>query len=185
MLYDPDALVLPEDQEPRKRLPRLVQAITRTLQEVTADGYVFRVDLRLRPDPGATPVVISTEAALNYYESLGQTWERAAWIKARPCAGDHAVAETFLRQMQPFIWRRSLDFAAVDDIRGLARQIQTVGRRAEIRPAGHDLKLGRGGIREIEFYAQIPQLVFGGRNERVRPAGNAGCAARAGGGGRR
>jgi len=168
VLYDPDALVLPEDQEPRKRLPRLVQALTRTLQEVSAEGYVFRVDLRLRPDPGATPVVISTEAALNYYENLGQTWERAAWIKARACAGDFAAAELFLRHMQPFIWRRSLDFAAVDDIRGLARQIQTVGRRAEIRPAGHDLKLGRGGIREIEFYAQIPQLVFGGRNETVR-----------------
>lgn len=168
VLYDPDALLLPEEQEPRKRLPRLVQAVARTLQEMTAEGYVFRVDLRLRPDPGATPVVISTEAALNYYESLGQTWERAAWIKARACAGDFASAEAFLRQMQPFIWRRSLDFAAVDDIRGLARQIQTVGRRAEIRPAGHDLKLGRGGIREIEFYAQIPQLVFGGRNETVR-----------------
>ncbi|MEA1941420.1 MAG: bifunctional [glutamine synthetase] adenylyltransferase/[glutamine synthetase]-adenylyl-L-tyrosine phosphorylase [Pseudomonadota bacterium] len=168
VLYDPDALVLPEDQEPRKRLPRLVQAVTRTLQEVSAEGYVFRVDLRLRPDPGATPVVISTEAALNYYENMGQTWERAAWIKARACAGDVAAAERFLRHMQPFIWRRSLDFAAVDDIRGLARQIQTVGRRAEIRPAGHDLKLGRGGIREIEFYAQIPQLVFGGRNETVR-----------------
>lgn len=168
VLYDADALVLPEDQEPRKRLPRLVQAVTRSLQEITADGYVFRVDLRLRPDPGATPVVISTEAALNYYESLGQTWERAAWIKARACAGDFAAAEAFLRFMQPFIWRRSLDFAAVDDIRGLARQIQTVGRRAEVRPAGHDLKLGRGGIREIEFYAQIPQLVFGGRNEALR-----------------
>jgi [glutamine synthetase] adenylyltransferase / [glutamine synthetase]-adenylyl-L-tyrosine phosphorylase len=168
VFYDPDALVLPESEEPRKRLPRLVQAISRTLQDVTADGYVFRVDLRLRPDPGATPVVISTEAALNYYESLGQTWERAAWIKARCCAGDAAAAERFLTHLQPFIWRRSLDYAAVDDIRGLARQIQTVGRRAEIRPAGHDLKLGRGGIREIEFYAQVPQLVFGGRDERLR-----------------
>jgi glutamate-ammonia-ligase adenylyltransferase len=168
VFYDPDALVLPESEEPRKRLPRLVQAMAKTLQDVTEAGYVFRVDLRLRPDPGATPVVISTEAGLNYYESLGQTWERAAWIKARACAGDFAAADTFLRHLQPFIWRRSLDFAAVDDIRGLARQIQTVGRRAEIRPAGHDLKLGRGGIREIEFYAQIPQLVFGGRDESVR-----------------
>ena len=168
LFYDPDALLLPESEEPRKRLPRLVQAVTRSLQDVTSEGYVFRVDLRLRPDPGATPVVISTDAALNYYESLGQTWERAAWIKARPCAGDFAAAERFLDLLQPFIWRRSLDFAAVDDIRGLARQIQTVGRRAEIRPAGHDLKLGRGGIREIEFYAQIPQLVFGGRDKSLR-----------------
>ncbi|WP_203294267.1 bifunctional [glutamine synthetase] adenylyltransferase/[glutamine synthetase]-adenylyl-L-tyrosine phosphorylase [Maricaulis parjimensis] len=168
IFYDPDRLVLPESEEPRQRLPRLVQAVSKSLQDVTADGYVFRVDLRLRPDPGATPVVISTDAALNYYESLGQTWERAAWIKARHCGGDAKAAAEFLDHLQPFIWRRSLDYAAVDDIRGLARQIQTVGRRAEIRPAGHDLKLGRGGIREIEFYAQIPQLVFGGRDARLR-----------------
>jgi [glutamine synthetase] adenylyltransferase / [glutamine synthetase]-adenylyl-L-tyrosine phosphorylase len=168
IFYDAERLVMPEGQEPRQRLPRLVQAVSKSLQDVTEDGYVFRVDLRLRPDPGATPVVISTDAALNYYESLGQTWERAAWIKARACGGDAEAAADFLAHMQPFIWRRSLDYAAVDDIRGLARQIQTVGRRAEIRPAGHDLKLGRGGIREIEFYAQIPQLVFGGRNARLR-----------------
>ncbi|WP_323762920.1 bifunctional [glutamine synthetase] adenylyltransferase/[glutamine synthetase]-adenylyl-L-tyrosine phosphorylase [Maricaulis sp.] len=167
-VYDPDDLSLPDSEEPRKRLPRLIQAVVKSLQDVTADGFVFRVDLRLRPDPGATPVIISTEAALNYYEGLGQTWERAAWIKARASAGDREAAVRFLQHMQPFIWRRSLDYAAIDDIRGLARQIQTVGRRAEIRPAGHDLKLGRGGIREIEFYAQIPQLVFGGRDERVR-----------------
>lgn len=167
-VYDPDSLSLPDSEEPRKRLPRLIQSVVKSLQDMTADGYVFRVDLRLRPDPGATPVIISTDAALNYYESLGQTWERAAWIKARASAGDRVAATRFLDQMQPFIWRRSLDYAAIDDIRGLARQIQTVGRRAEIRPAGHDLKLGRGGIREIEFYAQIPQLVFGGRDERVR-----------------
>ncbi|OLF72263.1 hypothetical protein AWH62_10525 [Maricaulis sp. W15] len=167
-VYDAEALSLPDSEEPRRRLPRLIQSVVKSLQDVTADGYVFRVDLRLRPDPGATPVIISTDAALNYYESLGQTWERAAWIKARASAGDTAAAARFLAHMQPFIWRRSLDYAAIDDIRGLARQIQTVGRRAEIRPAGHDLKLGRGGIREIEFYAQIPQLVFGGRDERVR-----------------
>lgn len=167
-VYDAEALSLPESEEPRKRLPRLIQAVVKSLQDVTADGYVFRVDLRLRPDPGATPVIISTDAALHYYESLGQTWERAAWIKARASAGDRVAAADFLAQMQPFIWRRSLDYAAIDDIRGLARQIQTVGRRAEIRPAGHDLKLGRGGIREIEFCAQIPQLVFGGRDQRVR-----------------
>ncbi len=168
IFYDAERLVMPEGEEPRHRLPRLVQAVSQSLQDVTADGYVFRVDLRLRPDPGATPVVISTDAALNYYESLGQTWERAVWIKARACGGDAGAAADFLAHMQPFIWRRSLDYAAVDDIRGLARQIQTVGRRAEIRPAGHDLKLGRGGIREIEFYAQIPQLVFGGREARLR-----------------
>jgi len=171
VFYDGEQLALPESQEPRKRLPRLVQAIVKSLNDITADGYVFRTDLRLRPDPGATPVAISTDAALNYYETMGQTWERAAWIKARPCAGDRPAAETFLNFLQPFIWRRALDYAAIDDIRSLATQIQTVGRRAEIQPAGHDLKLGRGGIREIEFFAQIPQLVFGGRNKAVRVPG--------------
>ena len=171
VFYDVERLALPDGEDPRRRLPRLVQALTKTLNDITADGYVFRTDLRLRPDPGATPVAISTDAALNYYESLGQTWERAAWIKARPCAGDIAAGEQFLKYLQPFIWRRALDYAAIDDIRGLATQIQTVGRRAEIRPAGHHLKLGRGGIREIEFFAQIPQLVFGGRNPAVRVAG--------------
>lgn len=170
-LYDPDVIALPDGQEARKRLPRLLQAIVKTLQDITADGYVFRVDLRLRPDPGASPIIMSTEAALNYYEALGQTWERAAWIKARPCGGDPAAARRYIAHMQPFIWRRALDYAAVDDIRGLARQIQTVGHRAEVRSAGHDLKLGRGGIREIEFYAQVPQLVFGGRDEHVRRPG--------------
>jgi glutamate-ammonia-ligase adenylyltransferase len=166
--FDADVVQLPDGQEMRKHLPRLVQAVMRSLQEQTSEGYVFRTDLRLRPDPGASPVAMSTDAALHYYESLGQTWERAAWIKARPCAGDQKAAEQFQTWMQPFIWRRSLDFAAVDDIRNLARQIQTVGRRARISPAGHDLKLGRGGIREIEFFAQVPQLVFGGRDPNVR-----------------
>jgi glutamate-ammonia-ligase adenylyltransferase len=166
--FDPDQIALPDGSETRKRLPRLVQALVKTLQNITQDGYVFRTDLRLRPDPGASPVAMSSDAALNYYESYGQTWERAAWIKARPCAGDTKAATAYLELMQPFIWRRSLDYAAVDDIRGLARQIQTVGNRARIEPAGHDLKLGRGGIREIEFYAQIPQLVFGGRDSSVR-----------------
>jgi glutamate-ammonia-ligase adenylyltransferase len=166
--FDPDRVELPDNTELSKRLPRLVQALVKTLQNITPDGYVFRTDLRLRPDPGSSPVAMSSDAALNYYEAYGQTWERAAWIKARPCAGDFKAAAAYLTLMQPFIWRRSLDYAAVDDIRGLARQIQTVGNRAHIQPAGHDLKLGRGGIREIEFYAQIPQLVFGGRDASVR-----------------
>jgi len=166
--FDPECVHLPDNENARKCLPRLIQAVVKTLQEITEDGYVFRTDLRLRPDPGASPVAMSSEAALNYYESMGQTWERAAWIKARPCGGDVETAHSYLKFMQPFIWRRALDFAAVDDIRGLARQIQTVGSRAKICPAGHDLKLGRGGIREIEFYAQVPQLVFGGRDPSVR-----------------
>ena len=135
---------------------------------MTADGYVFRVDLRLRPDPGSTPVAVSATMARRYFEALGQNWERAAYAKARPCAGDVRAAQTFLNDLEPFIWRRTLDFAAVADIRGLAKQIQSVGERAEIKASGHDLKLGRGGIREIEFYAQVLQLVFGGRRPELR-----------------
>ncbi|WP_420431631.1 bifunctional [glutamine synthetase] adenylyltransferase/[glutamine synthetase]-adenylyl-L-tyrosine phosphorylase [Hyphobacterium sp.] len=168
VFYDPELLQGPVADEPGKRLPRLIKALSRMLNEVTPDGYVFRVDLRLRPDPSATPPVLSITAAMNYYESLGQNWERAAYIKARYCAGDATAAADFLAAMRPFVWRRTLDYAAVEDIHSLARQIQAIGDRARIRAAGHDLKLGRGGIREIEFYAQIPQLVMGGRMRDLR-----------------
>ncbi|PIW31392.1 MAG: bifunctional [glutamate--ammonia ligase]-adenylyl-L-tyrosine phosphorylase/[glutamate--ammonia-ligase] adenylyltransferase [Rhodobacterales bacterium CG15_BIG_FIL_POST_REV_8_21_14_020_59_13] len=167
-LYDPDLLTGPAAENPGKRLPRLIKGLDRLLEENTPDGYVFRVDLRLRPDPSATPPIMSVTAAMNYYESLGQNWERAAYIKARPCAGDLEAARAFLESMRPFIWRRTLDYAAVEDIHSLARQIQAVGDRAKIRPGGHDLKLGRGGIREIEFFAQVPQLVMGGRMPDLR-----------------
>ncbi|MEE2567306.1 bifunctional [glutamine synthetase] adenylyltransferase/[glutamine synthetase]-adenylyl-L-tyrosine phosphorylase [Hyphobacterium marinum] len=166
--YDPEILARQTEKDPRQVAVKLVQAVTRTLQEANAGGYVFRVDLRLRPDPSSTPVAVSVESAMRYYEAMGQNWERAAYIKARRCAGDSRASAAFLRDLGPFIWRRTLDFAAVDDIRSLARQIQRVGDRARIRAAGHDLKLGRGGIREIEFIAQIPQLVFGGRDRDLR-----------------
>ena len=167
-LFDPDLLTGPVTEDPGKRLPRLIKSLVRLLEDNTPDGYVFRVDLRLRPDPSATPPIMSVTAAMNYYESLGQNWERAAYIKARSCAGDTDAADHFLEDMRPFIWRRTLDYAAVEDIHSLARQIQAVGDRAKIRPGGHDLKLGRGGIREIEFYAQVPQLVMGGRMPALR-----------------
>ncbi|GJL96758.1 MAG: glutamate-ammonia-ligase adenylyltransferase [Hyphobacterium sp.] len=168
--YDPELLTGAVAENPGKRLPRLIKALAQLLNENTAEGYVFRVDLRLRPDPSATPPILSINGAMNYYESLGQNWERAAYIKARPCAGDEVAARDFLQALRPFIWRRTLDYAAVEDIHSLARQIQAVGDRAKIRPAGHDLKLGKGGIREIEFYAQIPQLVMGGRMREIRVA---------------
>lgn len=167
-LFDPELLTGPVAEDPGKRLPRLIKSLVRLLEDNTPDGYVFRVDLRLRPDPSATPPIMSVTAAMNYYESLGQNWERAAYIKARVCAGDREAAGHFLEDMRPFIWRRTLDYAAVEDIHSLARQIQAVGDRAKIRPGGHDLKLGRGGIREIEFYAQVPQLVMGGRKPALR-----------------
>ncbi|MAL09632.1 MAG: bifunctional [glutamate--ammonia ligase]-adenylyl-L-tyrosine phosphorylase/[glutamate--ammonia-ligase] adenylyltransferase [Maricaulis sp.] len=168
IFYDRDMLEMPEGVDAERVLPRLVQRLVRLLQDPTSEGYVFRTDLRLRPDPGATPTAMQSEAALRYYESIGQNWERAAYIKARVCAGDVAAGQAFLTAMTPFIWRRSLDYAAVDDIRALARQIQSVGDRAQVRAAGHNVKLGRGGIREIEFFAQVPQLVFGGRQPALR-----------------
>jgi glutamate-ammonia-ligase adenylyltransferase len=143
------------------------------------------VDLRLRPDPRATQVAISMEAAANYYESMGQNWERAAMIKARPVAADRAAGEAFLREIRPFVWRRHLDFAAVADIHSIKRQIDLHkaerGAGGEIAVAGHDVKLGRGGIREIEFTVQVLQLIWGGRDPALRdpPLGTVALAAAA------
>ena len=166
--YEPEIITAPEGKDPLKLFSRIAQKLSAIMQDVTADGYVFRVDLRLRPDPGSTPVAVSADMARYYFEALGQNWERAAYAKARVCAGDRAAGEGFLKDLTPFIWRRTMDFAAVEDIRSIAKQIQAVGKRAEVRAAGHDVKLGRGGIREIEFYAQCLQLVFGGRMPAVR-----------------
>ncbi|MDH3229984.1 MAG: bifunctional [glutamine synthetase] adenylyltransferase/[glutamine synthetase]-adenylyl-L-tyrosine phosphorylase [Alphaproteobacteria bacterium] len=134
----------------------------------TEDGYVFRTDLRLRPDPGATPVAVSAEAAEAYYESVGQNWERAAMIKARPVAGDIAAGESFLNRLRPYIWRKNLDFAAIQDVHSIKRQINAHRGGARIAVNGHNIKLGRGGIREIEFFCQTQQLIWGGRIPELR-----------------
>ena len=146
----------------------IVKGLVRLLSEMTGDGYVFRVDLRLRPDAGATQVAISTDAAEAYYEGMGQNWERAAMIKARACAGDPAAGAAFLKSLSPFVWRRSLDYAAIEDIHSIKRQIHSHGKHGDIAVAGHNIKLGRGGIREIEFFAQTQQLILGGRNPALR-----------------
>jgi glutamate-ammonia-ligase adenylyltransferase len=151
-------------------LVRLTRDLVRLLSERTGDGYVFRTDLRLRPDPGSTPLAISTDAALNYYESVGQNWERAALIKARPVAGDIAAGERLLQDLAPFVWRKYLDFAAIADIHAMKRQIHAVRGFGRIAVAGHDIKLGRGGIREIEFFVQTQQLIAGGRQPALRAA---------------
>ncbi len=145
------------------------------MQDRTANGYVFRTDLRLRPDPGATPVALPIEAALTYYEARGQNWERAAWIKARPCAGDKAVGEAFLKELAPYVWRRHLDFATIADIQAMKRQINISKNVGDVRVAGHNVKLGLGGIREIEFFTQTQQLIAGGRDLtlRVKPTAEA------------
>ncbi len=147
---------------------RLARDLGHILDERTADGYVFRTDLRLRPDPASTPPALSVAAALAYYESVGQNWERAALIKARPVAGDRAAGQHFLRELEPFLWRKNLDFAALQDVHSIKRQINAHRGGGRIAVEGHDIKTGRGGIREIEFFAQTQQLIWGGRLRELR-----------------
>jgi glutamate-ammonia-ligase adenylyltransferase len=168
VFYDPDAPAVVDKDSVTAFHVRITRGLVKLLQERTADGYVFRVDLRLRPDPASTHVAVSTETALNYYGSVGQNWERAAMIKARVCAGDVKAGEDILRQLAPFIWRKYLDFAAVADIEALKRQIHAYRGHADIAVEGHNIKLGRGGIREIEFFVQTQQLVAGGRHPELR-----------------
>jgi glutamate-ammonia-ligase adenylyltransferase len=164
LLYDPESHVYPREAQPI--MARLARDLVTMLSARDEHGYVFRVDLRLRPDPGATPPVVGLPAALTYYESHGRTWERAAFSKARPVAGDVALGERFLEAIRPFIWRKHLDFAAIADIHGMKRQIDA--GQADDRLAGHDVKLGKGGIREIEFIVQTLSLVWGGQNFLLR-----------------
>ena len=168
VFYDEEIFPFRKRGDPRGAAVELTQGLVKLIAETTADGYVFRVDLRLRPDAGATQAAISTTAALDYYESQGQNWERAAMIKARPAAGDPRTGAAFLKGIAPFIWRRNLDFAAIEDIHSIKRQIHAHAGHGEIAVAGHNIKLGRGGIREIEFFAQTQQLILGGRNPDLR-----------------
>ncbi|AAV95773.1 glutamine-synthetase adenylyltransferase [Ruegeria pomeroyi] len=165
--YDPDDFF-----EARQGMVRATRNFCATLSDKTADGYVFRTDLRLRPDPAVTPVCLAMEAAEHYYESLGRTWERAAYIKARPCAGDLAAGARFLETLRPFVWRRHLDFAAIQDAHDMRLRIrENKGTGGALTIAGHDMKLGRGGIREIEFFTQTRQLIAGGRDRDLRLRG--------------
>ena len=168
VLFDRDVVRLTGDREPSVFFVKLTKRLVSLLNERTEDGYVFRVDLRLRPDPGATSIAMSTEAALQYYESLGQNWERAAFIKARAVAGDRRAGDTFLTELTPYIWRKYLDYAAIADIHSIKRQIHDHRGHEEVAVAGHNIKLGRGGIREIEFFVQTQQLIAGGRDPSLR-----------------
>ncbi len=168
VLYDPEKAQLAENVEPSIFFVKFTRALVALLQDITSDGYVFRVDLRLRPDPRATQVAISMEAAAIYYENQGQNWERAAMIKARAAAGDVALGQEFLKRLTSYIWRKYLDYAAIADVQSLKRQIHAVKGHGEIAVQGHNLKLGRGGIREIEFFVQTQQLIAGGKNIKLR-----------------
>ena len=171
VFYDPQSPAIPPGAAPGPLFVRIVQRMARLLETRTADGYALRVDLRLRPDPGATPVAMSVASAASYYQTLGQNWERAAMIKARAIAGDLALGEAFLNEIAPFVWRKYFDYAAIADIHAMKRQIHAVRGHEAVTVAGHDVKLGRGGIREIEFFVQTQQLIFGGRRPALRGAG--------------
>lgn len=168
VFFDAQKLADAGAREPRVAAVRLVAPLVRTLEELTPDGYVFRTDLRLRPDPGSTPVAVSIASAEHYYQTLGQNWERAAFIKARAAAGDREAGAEFLETLAPFIWRKHLDFAAVEDVHSIKRQILSAHKSAELGVPVFDVKLGRGGIRDIELFAQTQQLVLGGRNRKLR-----------------
>ncbi|MDO8380264.1 MAG: glutamine-synthetase adenylyltransferase, partial [Phenylobacterium sp.] len=168
VFYEPELLPLADGHETQGFAVRLTNKLAELMADKTGDGYVFRVDLRLRPDPSSTPLAVPVAAAMDYYESVGQNWERAAFIKARACAGDIPRGEAFLKELTPFVWRKNLDFAAIADIHSIKRQIHVHKVDDRLTAKGMDLKLGRGGIREIEFYVQTQQLILGGRHPDLR-----------------
>lgn len=172
VLFDADCYAEDLREKARAALIRVTRQAVALLSRFTEHGYVFRVDLRLRPDASMTPVCLSTASALAYYEAEGRSWERAAFIKARPCAGDIEAGEVFLNELSPFVWRRHLDFAAIEDAHSIRLRIRDHRNlKGKICAQGHDIKLGQGGIREIEFFAQTQQLIAGGRDPFLRPRG--------------
>lgn len=171
VLYDPDSVSYTGSRSLRDCFVRVTRDLARILQARTGDGYVFRTDLRLRPDASSTPPAITVDFALNYYNTFGRTWERAALIKARPVGGDTSAAAAFLERLVPFIWDEGLDFTSVEEIRSMSQQIHDFHGHGAVTAAGHDVKLGRGGIREIEFFVHMHQLAYGGRSRRLRGTG--------------
>ena len=169
VLFDEARYELADVMEARASLIRATKRMAALLSDLTPEGYVFRTDLRLRPDPSVTPVCLGMEAAEHYYESVGRTWERAAYIKARACAGDLAAGDRFLRMLTPFVRRKHLDFAAIQDAHDMRLRIRDhKGLHGPVVLDGHDMKLGQGGIREIEFFTQTRQLIAGGRDPELR-----------------
>jgi glutamate-ammonia-ligase adenylyltransferase len=168
LVFDPETLPHRPREEPVEAAVRIARRVVELLQTRDEHGYVFRVDLRLRPSPEVSPLALPVDAALSYYESAALPWERAAFIRARAAAGDIALGQGFLESIRPFIWRRSLDFGAVQEIRHISRRIRDHYAQGQAIGPGYDLKRGRGGIREVEFYTQIHQLIHGGREPPLR-----------------
>lgn len=168
LLYDPRLLPRRERDDPAEAAVRVARRATELLQSRDGDGYVFRVDLRLRPSPEATPIALPIDAAISYYESQALPWERAAFIRARAAAGDRVLGAAFLDAVRPFVWRRALDYGAIGEIRAITRRIRDHYSQGQAFGPGYDLKRGRGGIREAEFFAQVHQLIHGGRDPSLR-----------------
>ena len=168
LLFDPETLPRRANEDGGEAAVRIGKRLIELLQRRTADGYVVRVDLRLRPSPEVTPIVIPLNAAISHYESSALPWERAAFIRARACAGDVALGQRFLKAIEPFVWRRSLDFGVIDDVRQISARIRDHFAQGAVIGPGYDLKRGRGGIREVEFFVQIQQMIHGGRDSSVR-----------------
>ena len=168
LLFDPETFPKRSRDDAGEAAVRIGRRLIEVLQKRTEDGYVQRVDLRLRPSPEVTPIALPVNAAISHYESSALPWERAAFIRARAAAGDIALGQRFLEAIQPFVWRRSLDFGVVEDVRQISARIRDhYSEVAKIAP-GFDLKRGRGGIREVEFFVQIQQMIHGGRDGSVR-----------------
>jgi len=167
-LFDPETLPRRAREEPGQAAVRIGQRVIELLQKRDENGFVFRVDLRLRPSPEVTPIALPVDAAISYYESSALPWERAAFIRARHAAGDEALGRYFVEAIHPFVWRRSLDFGAIGEIQAITRRIRDHYSQGQAFGPGYELKRGRGGIREVEFYAQIHQLIHGGREPGLR-----------------
>ncbi len=168
LIFDPETMPHRLREEPVEAATRVAKRVVELLQHRDGDGYVFRVDLRLRPSPEVTPPALPIEAAISYYESSALPWERAAFIRARACAGDVQLGQRFLGAIRPFVWRRALDYGALHEIRSISRRIRDHHAQGQKFGPGYDLKRGRGGIREVEFFAQIHQLIHGGREPALR-----------------
>lgn len=169
LIFDPETLPRRSRDDPDEAAVRIARRMVEILSARTGDGHVLRVDLRLRPHPEVTPIVLPESAAISYYESEALAWEQAAFIRSRASAGDRALGEGFLSAIQPFIWRRSLDFRQLKEIGAMSDRIREHFSQGQAFGPGYDLKRGRGGIREIEFFAQVHQLIYGGRDPSLRP----------------
>lgn len=168
LLFDPEILPRRPREDPEEAAQRIARTLVQMLQQPTGDGYVMRVDLRLRPAAEATPPAVPIGLAIAHYESSALPWERAAFIRARSVAGDVALGQRILDHIRPFVWRRALDYGAVQELRDLTRRIRDQHGKVRAPAPGYDLKRGRGGIREVEFFAQIHQLIHGGRDPSLR-----------------